>query len=81
MVPNERLAVMLPEPASFSVQLKAVLQDSEITVTRFRLDSEIERLQSKSSESGPERQGRLIASIQDGLRGFKLFESHGAQEK
>ena len=32
MVPNERLAVMLPEPASFSVQLKAVLQDSEITV-------------------------------------------------
>ena len=32
MVPNERLAVMLPEPASFSVQLKAVLQDPEITV-------------------------------------------------
>ena len=32
MVPNERLAVMLPEPASFSVQPKAVLQDSEITV-------------------------------------------------
>ena len=27
MVPNERLAVMLPEPASFSVQLKAVLQE------------------------------------------------------
>ena len=33
MVPNERLAVMLPEPASFSVQLKAVLQDSEIMIT------------------------------------------------
>ena len=33
MVPNERLAVMLPEPAFFSVQLKAVLQDSEIMIT------------------------------------------------
>ena len=31
MVPNERLAVMLPEPASFSVQLKAVLQEIIVT--------------------------------------------------
>ena len=31
MVPNEKLAVMLPEPASFSVQLKAVLQEIIVT--------------------------------------------------